>query len=105
MNDAVDKWFLEHPRSVNESYFEHQKVAGSFALRLFGASCQCLLHALVPRLFERSASATVDQLHSDMVTHRVRNPAPASDSRSDSPLRALSSVVGTSAQSSVVDWQ
>ena len=100
MNDAVDKWFLEHPRSVNESYFEHQKVAGSFALRLFGAGCQCLLHALVPRLFERSASATVNGLYTDMVTHRIRNPAPVSEASTDLRLDP----VAASAQRSVVDW-
>ena len=28
--------FLDHPRSVDESYFEHLLFAGGFALRLLG---------------------------------------------------------------------
>ena len=45
--------FLDHPRSVDESYFEHLLFAGGFALRLVGAGMAALIHALIPCLFER----------------------------------------------------
>lgn len=86
MSDIVEKWFLEHPRSVHETYLEHQRAAGGFAVKLFGAACQCLLHAFVPHLFERSASTTVERLYKDMVTHRVRQPAPARNGPESGPM-------------------
>src|SRR5580698_5382994 len=40
--------FLSHPASVGESYFEHQRVALSFALPLLGAGLTALAHAVIP---------------------------------------------------------
>ena len=59
----INRVFLEHPRSVEESYFEHAAFAGRFSLRLFGAACAALVHALVPCLFERTASRTIADLY------------------------------------------
>jgi hypothetical protein len=73
----LERWFLSHPRSVNESYFEHQACAMRFAVSLIGAGLACFVHALVPGLFERTASRTIERLHSEMVTHRKRHEAPA----------------------------
>jgi hypothetical protein len=61
-------WFIEHPESVGESYFQHQRVALSFALELLGAAVCCLVPAIVPRLFEHAASGKVTQLHQRMAT-------------------------------------
>ena len=55
--------FLDHPRSVDESYFEHLLFAGGFALRLLGAGLAALVHALVPCLFEKTASQMITQMH------------------------------------------
>ena len=55
--------FLDHPRSVDESYFEHLLFAGGFALRLLGAGVAALVHALVPCLFEKTASQMITQMH------------------------------------------
>ncbi len=55
--------FLDHPAAVNESYFEHQRVALSFAMPLFGAACAAMIHAVVPALCERTASTIVRQLN------------------------------------------
>lgn len=55
--------FVAHPARVGESYFQHQKVALSFALPLFGAALAALIHALVPGLFERTASDMVRGLN------------------------------------------
>jgi len=51
--------FLDHPRSVDESYFEHLLFAGGFALRLLGAGVAALVHALVSCLFEKTASQLI----------------------------------------------
>lgn len=65
--------FTRHPASVGESYLEHMEVAGSFSGRLFLASLACLVHALLPFLFERTASRIVQGLHGEMVTNRLRH--------------------------------
>ena len=55
--------FVTHPAAVNESYFQHQQVAMSFALPLFGAALAALVHALVPGLCQRTASNIVRDLN------------------------------------------
>jgi hypothetical protein len=68
--------FTRHPRSVGETYFEHMAVAGSFGTRLLRGALACYVHALLPFLFEKTASATVAALHDRMlVSRRRRSPA------------------------------
>ena len=55
--------FLSHPRQAGETYFQHQKVALSYALPLLGAGLAALVHALVPGLCERMAGDAVRRLH------------------------------------------
>ena len=70
----LDRWFLAHPRSVGEGYFEHQRMALGFSLRLLAAGTACLIHALVPALFRSTGSRTVAQLHDRMVSNRRLTP-------------------------------
>ena len=56
--------FLDHPRSVDESYFEHLLFAGGFAVRLIGAGLAALIHALIPCLFEKTAGNMIMGMHS-----------------------------------------
>jgi hypothetical protein len=60
------RWFLEHPQSVGETFFEHQRTALIFSATLLGAGIRCLVHALIPCLFERSASRAIAQLYERM---------------------------------------
>jgi len=64
--------FLDHPRSVGESYLEHQRRALGFGLSLLVAALACLVHAIVPALFVRTGSDAVTRLHERMVVHRAR---------------------------------
>ena len=68
----LDKWFVDHPREVGESYFEHLWAALGFAGTLITAGMQCALHALVPGLCRKSASRKVERLVATM----KRQPAP-----------------------------
>lgn len=63
--------FLDHPRSVGESYLEHQRRACGFGIALLGAALACLVHAIVPGLFVRTGSATIARLHDRMVVNRT----------------------------------
>ena len=69
---AIDL-FTRHPESVGETYAEHMAVAAGFGSRLFLASLACFMHALLPFLFERTGSSTVQLLYSRMVTNRMRH--------------------------------
>ena len=71
----LERWFLAHPRSVNESYLEHQACALKFSASLLAAAGACFVHALVPGLFERTGSRMIERLHGEMVTHRKRHEA------------------------------
>lgn len=64
--------FTRHPATVGETYLEHTGAALSFALPLFLASLACLVHAILPFMFERTGSVMVTRLHDRMVTNRVR---------------------------------
>lgn len=55
--------FLCHPRTVDESYFEHLLFAGRFAIRLFAAGGAALVHAVIPCLFEKTASRMIAQMY------------------------------------------
>ncbi|MFK7793136.1 MAG: DUF6356 family protein [Devosiaceae bacterium] len=55
--------FIDHPASVNETYFQHLRFAAGFALTLFAAGLAALIHAIIPPLFETTASRLICKLH------------------------------------------
>ncbi|MEX0311864.1 MAG: DUF6356 family protein [Tateyamaria sp.] len=59
----IARIFLNHPRSVDESYAQHAVFSGGFALRLLMASGAALVHALVPCLFEKTASRMIADMY------------------------------------------
>jgi hypothetical protein len=59
----LHRLFLSHPQSVGESYFQHQRVALSFAMPLLVAGLAATIHALVPAVFERTAGDIIRRLH------------------------------------------
>jgi hypothetical protein len=65
-----EELFLDHPRSVGEGYFEHQRRAFGFAGALLAAGVACLVHGLLPRLFVTSASDTVLRLGETLAARR-----------------------------------
>jgi hypothetical protein len=70
----LDRLFLAHPRSVDETYLEHLRMAFGFAGALFVAALACALHGLFPALCQKTGSAYVRRLYERMVAHR-RKPA------------------------------
>jgi Family of unknown function (DUF6356) len=65
--------FTAHPHSVGESYSEHFVTAGGFGVRLLWAGIACLLHAVLPFVFERTGSKQITLLHARMVSNRSRH--------------------------------
>jgi hypothetical protein len=70
MTDLIQRWFAAHPRSVGESYTEHFRTAARFGAAMVSAGVACLLHALVPALFERTGSHTVKRLYAEMTARQ-----------------------------------
>ena len=55
--------FLDHPRKVDEPYVQHMIFAARFSLKLFGAGAAALIHAVIPCLFERTASRMIAEMY------------------------------------------
>ena len=66
MSFSLPHSFVDHPRSVGETYREHFAVALGFGLRLIGAGLACLVHACVPAWFTRSGSTAGRALAREM---------------------------------------
>lgn len=59
----LTKLFTKHPASVDETYFGHMAFAAWFASRLFMAGGAALVHAVLPFMFETTASRIVRELY------------------------------------------
>jgi hypothetical protein len=62
--------FLDHPRSVGDSYFGQQRQAMAFGARMFVGAIACFLHGIVPAAFAQTGSRTVSTLYDRMVANR-----------------------------------
>ena len=60
---AIIDVFTKHPASVGESWAEHARLALLTSGLLAGAALAAAVHAVVPALFETTASHTIDRLH------------------------------------------
>lgn len=70
----LTRLFLSHPRTVRESYLEHAAFAARFSGRLFLAAGAAAVHAVIPALFEKTASRITADLYHE--THRRGRQAP-----------------------------
>lgn len=60
--------FTAHPASVDESFGEHFIFAMKFAGLLFAAAGAALVHAILPFMFEKTASKIIAKLY-----HKTHN--------------------------------
>ena len=65
-SSAVKALFLDHPASVDETYFQHMGVALRFAFLLALAAMAALVHAFIPGACEKTASQIIRRLHDRM---------------------------------------
>ncbi|WP_417520090.1 DUF6356 family protein [Minwuia sp.] len=68
--NMIERWFVEHPRTVGETYVEHLTHAAWFAGMMAYGAVACLLHALIPGVCERTGSRVIALLHDRMVVNR-----------------------------------
>ena len=65
--------FTKHPKSVNETYFQHMKCAFTFFYTLLGLSLAALVHSVFPFLFQTTASSGVKKLNDCMKDRKPIN--------------------------------
>ncbi len=70
----LDRLFLEHPRTVGETYPQHMAAAFGVSARLFVASLKCMVHGFVPGLCKTSGSDAIVKLHSEIAPRRYDQP-------------------------------
>jgi hypothetical protein len=66
----LQRLFTEHPESVGETYGEHLVRASCFGGRMVAAGLACVLYALLPFIFVRTASQTLEELNARMLATR-----------------------------------
>jgi hypothetical protein len=72
----IAKLFIDHPRAIGETYTQHAATALSFGARMVTGGLACMVHAIVPGVFVKTASRTVVQLDAEM---RGRKPSPEAE--------------------------
>lgn len=63
---AFDRLFLEHPRDVGESYFQHMAHSASYGWRILGIAGYAFVHALIPGVFKTHASSRICALAEEL---------------------------------------
>lgn len=62
-NGALDRLFLEHPRSLGMSWAGHGSGAFKVGIQLIGAGLAAIIHGLIPGIFGETASGTVTRVY------------------------------------------
>jgi len=62
----LDRWFLAHPATVDETYMQHMRFALGFCFWLIAAGLAALVHAIIPALFESTAGQILRKLTARM---------------------------------------
>ncbi|WP_375319229.1 DUF6356 family protein [Candidatus Tisiphia endosymbiont of Oplodontha viridula] len=65
--------FLEHPKSLKETYFVHLKHSFYLSYTLIKISAISFVHGLFPFLFVTTTSDMVEKLSKDLVKRRNRS--------------------------------
>lgn len=68
---AFLRGFRDHPASVGETYFGHMAFALRFSGLLLAAGGAALVHAVIPPLFETTASRILCRLHDEIASRHA----------------------------------
>lgn len=67
--------FTRHPEALGESFGQHFGHAMRYSGRLFLAAGAAFVHALLPFLFEKTASNAIKAMHAEMMSRGAMTPA------------------------------
>jgi len=78
---ALNRLFLEHPRSLGMTWAGHGAGAVKIGAELIGAGCAAIVHAAVPGLFTETAGKTVTRIYDHIQSRKAgaENPENWSD--------------------------
>ena len=62
--------FIDHPRTVDETYIEHFGVTSKFGVTMIWGGLCALVHAVVPGWCVTTGSRTIERLNQIMVVQR-----------------------------------
>ena len=63
-----------HLEDIGETYGEHMVHAGGYGISLLIAGLACIVHAILPWLFETKASQCITRMHAAMSARRATQP-------------------------------
>lgn len=66
--------FTRHPEALGESFGQHFGHAMSYSGRLFLAAGAAFIHALLPFLFEKTASSMIKSMYAEMTSRGATAP-------------------------------
>lgn len=66
--------FIDHPRAVGESYFEHMGAAFTVAWRLLSTAGKCVVHGVVPGLYKTAGSDAILKMAGEISPRRFDQP-------------------------------
>jgi hypothetical protein len=67
---VISRIFLDHPKTVGETYREHFGVATGFGGAMIAGGIKAVLHGFFPNIFQTAGSDTVRRLHAILVEKR-----------------------------------
>ena len=53
----------EHLNEVNETYFQHMRIAFKIGFTMFLTGVFCLIHGLIPTLFKKTGSNQIAKMY------------------------------------------
>ena len=71
----IQDQFIDHPASVDETYFEHLRFASGTGLALIRAGLAAICHGLLPRCCETTASTAILNMAAGMRDRFPEHPA------------------------------
>ena len=74
--------FVDHPRTVDETYREHFLFAGSFGLKMVWGGLGAIVHALIPGLCINAGSDMIRTLNKAIVDQREKKRAATGEMQS-----------------------
>lgn len=63
---TLNRLFVDHPREVKESYFEHMAASSRFGFRLTRLMAAAFTHALVPGICRTTVSCEIQKMAREM---------------------------------------
>jgi hypothetical protein len=66
MSNAFSRLFRDHPREVDESYFEHMAASSRFGFKLMRLASCAFMHAVVPGVHKTTVSDAIRGMARDM---------------------------------------